>query len=809
MAARHRLVVVIRLILAAFCILAACAPVSGAAELTGAGVAQAVRDTALDPEACFRVRELNFAKEDLRFYLGDGFIIFSKPVLGERLFALFSAEVEGGDAEVLVMPPHRSERRSLANFSGAPNLDEHFGTALFVFSDGTGNELYERAREMGRANVEYGTLMRDKLGPMSRNIAQGFEVRLVQDVLTGDKASGVFFAAISGQKLGNFDVIHDPWAQEQILIGQYSTRGPRPIFNTWTSFQSRSVRTLRQSKQKQLFTLSDYRINASLDAALHMTAVTRAKVTLSRPSRALGVQLTEKMQISSVVVDGKPAELYARESPREAALRSSANVTYVVVTPEPLDPAVPHEIEFKHEGDVVLPAGNGVFFVTSRGNWYPRAGADFSTYDLTFRYPKRLTLAASGEPVEDKVEGEFKIARRHTPSPVRIIGFNLGDYESEKLNRGGYTIEVYGNRQLEPSLQPKPVATMPPLQTRPPRRVDVLNAPTMIPPPSPTALLNSLAENIANSFEFMRGKYGPPPLKWLAVTPIPGAFGQGFPGLVYLSTIAYLRPDERPAGLRTRSDEVFFGELLPAHEVAHQWWGNSVGAATYQDEWLMEALANYSSLEYLEKRRGARALDQTMESYQQSLLRKLEDGRTVESVGPVTYGTRLQTSQTEAAWRTIIYEKGSWILHMLRRRMGDTKFRTLQNELNKRFAHGVVGTEQFRAVAEEVLTGKAGSNALSEFFESWVYGTGIPTLSLKYTVAGKGPTWKITGTVAQSGVDEDFGVEAPVEVHFARGPVITQWVRTSNEPAQFSISVKQAPVKVVIPAGTGVLAIRK
>jgi hypothetical protein len=797
---------VIRRILAVSFLFTACAL---AVELTGAGVAQAVRETALDPEACYRVRELNFAKEDLRFYLGDGFIIFSKPVLGERLFALFSAEVEGGDAELLVMPPHRSERRSLANFSGSPNLDEHLRTALFVFSDGTGNALYERAKENGRPNVEYGTLIRDRLGPMSRNIAQGFEVRLVQDLLTGDKASGVFFAAVSGLKLGNFDVIHDPWGQDQILIGQYSTRGPRPIFDTWTSFQARSVRTSRQATQKPLFTMTDYRIDATLDGSLHMTAVTRAKMILTRPCRAFGIQLTEKMQISSVAVDGKPAELYARESPREAALRSSANVTYVVVTPGPLDPASPHEIEFKHEGDVVLPAGNGVFFVASRGNWYPRGSVEFANYDLTFRYPKRLTLAATGEPVEDKVEGECKIAKRHTTSPVRLIGFNLGDYESVKLNRGGYTIEVYGNRHLETSLQPKPVASLPPIENRVPRRVDVLNTPSLIPAPSPTVFLNSLAENIANSFEYMRSEYGAPPLKWLAVTPIPGAFGQGFPGIVYLSTLAYLRPDERPPAMRTRTDEVFFGELLPAHEVAHQWWGNSVGSATYQDEWLMEALASYSSLEFLEKRRGARAVDQIMESYQQALLHKLEDGRTVESIGPVTYGSRLHTSQTEAAWRTIIYEKGAWILHMLRRRMGDAKFRTLQNELNKRFAHGVIDTEQFRAVAEEVLTGKPGSNALSEFFESWVYGTGIPTLSLKYTVGGKAPAWKVTGSIAQSGVDDDFDIEVPVEVHFARGPAVTQWVRTSNEPAPFTINVKQAPVKVVIPAGTGILAARK
>ncbi len=96
--------------------------------------------------------------------------------------------------------------------------------------------------------------------------------------------------------------------------------------------------------------------------------------------------------------------------------------------------------------------------------------------------------------------------------------------------------------------------------------------------------------------DFMTVQFGPPPLPYLAVTPIPGNFGQGFPGLVYLSTLAYLNPDQRPASLRDSSQETFFSELLEDHETAHQWWGNLVVPAGYQDEWLIESLANYSAL---------------------------------------------------------------------------------------------------------------------------------------------------------------------------------------------------------------------
>ena len=64
--------------------------------------------------------------------------------------------------------------------------------------------------------------------------------------------------------------------------------------------------------------------------------------------------------------------------------------------------------------------------------------------------------------------------------------------------------------------------------------------------PDPAGQIESLAAEVVEAFEFLAGRFGPPPLKTLAVSPIPGTFGQGFPGLIYLSTLAYLHPRDRP-----------------------------------------------------------------------------------------------------------------------------------------------------------------------------------------------------------------------------------------------------------------------
>src|SRR5215210_851204 len=125
-------------------------------------VARQIREAGLDPEECYHVRELNFNKEDLKFYLTEGYLIFSRPVQGRRLTAVFSGEVEGGDAEVILLPPHRSERQSLGTFTGSPNLNEHFRSALFVFTDSTGDDLLSRVRETSAKSPERGHLLQQQ-----------------------------------------------------------------------------------------------------------------------------------------------------------------------------------------------------------------------------------------------------------------------------------------------------------------------------------------------------------------------------------------------------------------------------------------------------------------------------------------------------------------------------------------------------------------------------------------------------------------------------------------------------------------------
>ena len=126
--------------------------------------------------------------------------------------------------------------------------------------------------------------------------------------------------------------------------------------------------------------------------------------------------------------------------------------------------------------------------------------------------------------------------------------------------------------------------------------------------PDPLGRMEAVAADVAESLQFFAARFGPPPLKTLTVSPMPGTSGQGFPGLIYLSTLAYIEERQRPQSAQDARLKTFFSDLMVAHEVAHQWWGNIIAVDSYQDEWLPEALAHYSAMLWLEKKRGSQAL---------------------------------------------------------------------------------------------------------------------------------------------------------------------------------------------------------
>lgn len=756
---------------------------------TAAETAHAIREAGLDPAECYRVRDLKFSTDRAKFFFNEGYLILGHTVDGKRVTALFSSDVEGGDAEILLLPPNRAERQSLSSYTGSPNLDEHFNTALMLFSPDVLTQLTDQiaSSPSSKKAPEMGALLDSKFSSVARHVTASFGVRLTWSLLAPGSNRGFFCSVIQGKQLGNFDLVYDPSAPEQLSLGAISSRENQPSFDIWTSFRARNA------EAPPKIAISDYRIDANVNSDLSMEVVTRYRVRVEQPSPVVPVELSDLMRVNSATIDGAPAEVLQHADVRPDLMRKSGSELTLLVATAPLEAGRDHEVEIHHAGSVIIDAGNHVYYVASRSNWYPGWGNSHTLYDLTFHVPKHLHIVLPGTPVSEAVEGESRTTRTRIESPVRAAGFNLGVYERTSVARSGFTVDVYANREFENALKSNTVVAIeqPALTTNrrtrtPPTGLSTATPPMMASPPN---RLQALASSIAGAMDYFTSLFGPPPLRRLEVTPVPGTFGQGFPGLIYLSTLSYLSPASDAQGLANPQHRIFFEQLMEPHEAAHQWWGNVVFHSGYHDEWITESLANYSALMYLDKQHGGRKVsDALLNSYREELLKN-----NLEAAGPITQGRRLESAATPSAWRAITYGKGTWIVHMLRARLGDTAFLKMLASLRQEYERQEISTEQFRLHCARFLPPGAADKQLEGFFDQWVYGTGIPQLKLTW----KAKPGRVTGSVKQAGVADDFSTEVTLEIRTG-GKAIRKTIRTDNDGAEFSFPVAGTAAKVIL-----------
>src|ERR1700730_3123795 len=127
--------------------------------------------------------------------------------------------------------------------------------------------------------------------------------------------------------------------------------------------------------------------------------------------------------------------------------------------------------------------------------------------------------------------------------------------------------------------------------------------------------------------------------------------------------------DVRGQGVLGISDAVFFYSVGP-HEIAHQWWGNTVGWISYRDQWMGEGFAEFSASLFLQTFFKDNSFDKFWEMEHKLLVEKDKEGFRAIDVGPATLGYRLAATRAGfSVPRRLIYPKGAYILNMIRMMM--------------------------------------------------------------------------------------------------------------------------------------------
>ncbi len=709
----------------------------------------------INPAQTYRVRELTLTRGDIKIYLTEGLLSFASPVNGQCVAAVFTTEgVEAGDAEVLLLPNRASERASLAMFAKTPNLDEHFTGALFVFSDDTARELLEQIQDHPlHPAPESASNLAKLVNPLLGQFTAQMDVRLVGALLDSHKPEdGFFYSFLLGQHLGQFELSYDPGEFEPISAGK-SVLGKdgSPVLQLWTSFRPRHAAPYIPP----LARIQDYRMETTVEPDLSIKVRAKFNVKVTRDGgRVIALSLSHRLVVASALLDGTRAEIFQHNP--DAYTQQKVADTFLVIAPSALAAGTEHTVQLEYQGSVIRQTGSGEYFVDDRNAWYPSISPTMANFDLTFHCPKQLRLVATGEPVSDDVSGEVRTVRRQTREPVPIAGFNLGDFEKTTMEQGPYRIDCFAEKTESAQLGP-----------------DLLN-------------------EAAKTLDYYTQEWKAIPWHTLSITPIAGYFGQGFPGLIYLSSMSYIRPENRPPALRNPRMDSFFSELLLPHEMAHQWWGNMVRPADYRSAWLAEAMANDSALQFLGHEKGPEVPKQLLMAFRKDLTYE-DKGSSVESAGPVDFGERILEASGPARWHFVTYEKGAWILQMLRQRLGDEGYRQMQRRLLSEYSTKPVTNDEFRSLASEFVPPGQPDRTLTLFFDTWVYGTGIPKIKLE----------RSGGQVDLdvSGVDDDFTADIPLACLSGSGSQIAHWVRISSgsNPIEAASGVKDC--QLPSPAG--------
>jgi len=783
-------------------------PQSALAQASPRELYQALNALRISAHDVYTVKEVVISRDVIRISLHEGRLAFLPPCNGRVTGAVFTGR---GQALALVRDP--IEKHQLNRFLGAPLLDQTFSSASFRFTDQTAEELRSQLQSAGAQTAEDAVFAEswnanlDKFNP-------GHSLRILADWLSTNPVP-YFYASAKGDVMGPFDILVDDRRPEQVLLGQFRDVNGQPFYDTWTSLRRRDAR--------QEFTPPYLPGNYVVDTTILPDRTLQGKTTLSlkgvRPGeRIVSLELSRFLEVQSAEDGfGHKLNFFQNESIERQDIATRGNNSVQVILPAPTAYGQEFQLCLTYHGTVISDAGNGVYFVGERGSWYPHLGGSdaFSRFDLTFHWPRKLKLVATGKKIEEHEESDQRVGRWRTEAPISIAGFNLGDYASESLRQDGLSVELFANRTLEQVLvnrlqRSAPLAgwPIPPSLHHgvPERRLEM---PDLL--PSPASVLKQLGGEIADAVKFYERFSGPFPFDHLSVSQIPGTFGQGWPGLLYLSTFSFLpAPMQQRAGLSSATQE-HFTELVPFHEVAHQWWGNVIGWGSYRDQWIDEAIANYLALLYADsKKQPDRTLNLWLQRYRERLTNKNADDReSGDDLGPLVLGYRLSSSKSPDGFERLIYGKGAWVIHMLRimlrqrdARNPDERFIELLHNLIGKYRYRALTTADLQRESEALMTpamALEGRKSLEWFFDQWVRASGVPHYKVSYSVRKIESGYQVRGTLHESGVPKSFLALVPLYMATASGkPIPLGIVETMGEQTQFQFVAQRAPHRVLI-----------
>ena len=309
------------------------------------------------------------------------------------------------------------------------------------------------------------------------------------------------------------------------------------------------------------------------------------------------------------------------------------------------------------------PERGELYTVFSTSQWMPcvDSPSERATLDLTLRLPPGMKSVGTGREI-GRQNASGSRWRLDTPMPSYLYGFAAGRYAQFSQKANGYTLRFLST-------------------DRSPRE------------------LQGIFKDTSDMLHFFTERAG---LRFSDVYTqvlVTKTIGQELAGVSLLS---------ETYGTQVLADPTALS--LMAHEAAHQWWGNLLTSKDWRHFWLNEGFATFMAAAYLEHRFGAAEYSKQVDSWRNRLDKLRADGKDKPLVYP-------DWKSPTADDRAVVYQKGAYVLHVLREELGEAAFWRGIREYTKAHAGRSVETKEFETAMED-----ASGRNLAEFFRVWVLG---------------------------------------------------------------------------------------
>jgi hypothetical protein len=738
------------------------------------------------------VTDLTLQRDAGVFHLHSGMLCFLEPVGGRITGAVFQ-----GDGSLTLTPPTASEMRSLSLLTREPEFNEQFNTLVLRFTDGTYDEIKKAAHPASQSCDAHA--LQESQNAARKRLRYNIDGRILQDLL-GTGPGGFFIAFISGKRYSDRMVyaidphgvpplafyaagaISDalPLGPEEVVLMTYADNkaGYWAVFHLSDEYKSG---TATGSQKNSVLQIEHQQLDTTIDRSAHLSG----KADTTFVSRVDGLKvvpfnLHSTLRVSAVTDSQAHPLGFIQEDKFE-------DPQFFVILSKPLAKDEKTTLHMAYDGkNAVSNEGSENYSPIAREDWYPNAPedslGDFSSYDMTFRIPKGMKIAATGTLVTEKEEGGYSVSVWKSEVPLTVAGFNFGNFKREEghIEKPDYQVTALANTNPPSWVQNLLNAAAGDFNGTA-NGVNFGNQPQVtLGNLGTTAQLKQTLSQGEASVQIYTDYFGPIPFKSLALTQQSACnFGQSWPGLVWLPICSFFDGTVRHQLGLDFGDRGYWKIVTP-HEVAHQWWGHLVGFSSYRDQWMSEGFADMSASLFLQAvEKNPQRFITFWNDERELIIQKNKEGFRAIDAGALTMGYRLNNSRTGVSVaRDLIYPKGAYILHMIRMMMsnprtGDQTFKETMQDFAKTYAGKAATTEDFKAVVEKHMTPQMdleGNHRMDWFFNEYVYGTALPSYKFDFQFdAGPDGVPVLTFKLAQSGVDEHFRMLVPIYLDLGGG----------------------------------------